>query len=41
MSWQEYKEQMRDEWEFYKRNPSFPIIMILWLGTVLWALLQK
>lgn len=27
MNWAEYKQVMRDEWAFYKRNPHFPVMM--------------
>lgn len=41
MNWDDYKEQMGHEWAFYKRNPEFPILMILWLGTIIWVICSK
>lgn len=29
MKWSEYKESLKDELEFYKRNPFFPILFIV------------
>lgn len=38
MSWSEYKDTWRDEWEFYKRNPEFPLLILASLAGNLYTI---
>jgi hypothetical protein len=29
MNWEEYKEHLKDEWEFQKRNPEILVLTVL------------
>lgn len=41
MKWEDYKEAWKDEWVFYKRNPEFPLLMLLYLGLLLYYILKE
>ena len=41
MSFKEWKEAMRDEWEFYKRNPEFPIMMSLCISLQIFTIFHE
>ncbi len=34
MSWKEYKEQMKEEWDFYRRNPEMFLVWFVILSSV-------
>jgi hypothetical protein len=41
MKWEDYKETWKDEWAFYKRNPAYPLLMLLYLGLLLYYILKE
>lgn len=38
--WEWYSESWRDEWEFWKRNPEFPLVLFTLLGLQIWCLFR-
>jgi len=40
MKWQEYKEHLRDEWEFHKRNPELFIMWGAYIGAMAYCFLS-
>jgi hypothetical protein len=38
MKWQEYKEHMREEWEFHKRNPELFFVWAAYATAIIIAL---
>jgi hypothetical protein len=41
MKWEDYKETWKDEWAFYKRNPEFPLLMLLFIGLSIYYILKE
>lgn len=36
--YENWKEGMKLEWEFYKRNPEFPCIVIGLISIIIWSI---
>ena len=41
MSFEEWKEGMRDEWQFWKRNPEFPIMLFLSVASCVYSIMEE
>jgi hypothetical protein len=40
MNWQEYKEHLREEWEFHKRNPELFFVWAVYLISIIWCFIS-
>ena len=40
MNWQEYKEHLREEWEFHKRHPELLLVWAVYLITIIWCFIS-
>jgi hypothetical protein len=40
MKWQEYKQALRDEWEFHKRNPEMFFVWGAYIGIIIYCFLS-
>jgi len=38
MKWQDYKEHLREEWEFHKRNPELLFVWAAYATAILFAI---
>ncbi len=38
MNWQEYKQDMREEWEFHKRHPELIFVWIVYIIAFIYAM---
>lgn len=41
MKWEDFKDELKCEWAFYKRNPEFPLLMLLCLGVSLYCIFKE
>ena len=41
MKWEDIKDELKGEWDFYKSNPEFPLLMLLYLGLLLYYILKE
>jgi len=41
MKWEDYKKAWKDEWVFYKRNPEFPLFVLLYVGMLIFYILKE
>lgn len=41
MNWNEYKQHLKDEWEFHKRNPEMLLVWGMLIGWFIYCLLEK
>jgi hypothetical protein len=38
MKWQDYKEHIREEWEFHKRNPELFVVLAAYATAIIFAI---
>lgn len=41
MNFEEWKQAMRDEWQFWKRHPEFPLMLLLGLSAMIYSLIKE
>ena len=41
MKWEDIKDELKCEWAFYKRNPEFPLLMLLFIGLLIYYILKE
>ena len=40
VNWDEYKQHLKEEWEFHKRNPEMLFVWLVYLVSVIYAFTQ-
>lgn len=38
MDWKQYREHLREEWEFHKRNPIMLFVWAVYITMMVWAI---
>jgi hypothetical protein len=41
MKWEDYKKAWMVEWAFCKRNPEFPLFVLLYVGMLIFYILKE
>ena len=41
MKWENFKDELKCEWDFYKRNPEFPLLMLLYIGLLIYFITKQ
>lgn len=41
MKFENHREWWKDEWQFHKRNPEFPILMLIYIAILIYYIFEE